>query len=37
MLQDFCVPLVPAVLGYAASKNEEVDQMRSGGQRGKVY
>lgn len=27
----FFVPLVPAVLGQAASKNEDVDQTRAGG------
>ena len=28
--------LVPVVLGQAALKNEEVDQMKSGGQQSKV-
>ena len=31
------LPLVSAVLGHAASKNEEVDQMKSDGQQSKVY
>lgn len=29
--------LVPAVLGHAASENEEVDQTKSGGKQSKVY
>ena len=37
LLQEFCVfSSVPAVLGHASSKNEEVDQTKSGGQQSKV-
>lgn len=31
------VSLVAMVLGHAASKNEEGDQMKSGGRQNKVY
>lgn len=34
-LQDFC-SLVPTVLGHNALKNEEVDQIKSGGSKAKL-
>ena len=33
----FPSPSVPAVLGCTTLKNEEVDQMKSGGQQSEVY
>lgn len=36
LLQDF-YSFSAAVLGHAASENEEVDQTKSGGQQGELY